>query len=345
MSGAPRGGALDWRTEPGAPATVQAPELADAAEARAWLADHHDDLRAGLHRHGAVYLRGLPVRSVEDFALVRDELIPRATPYREKATPRSDFGGGVFSSTDLPAGQAIRPHNENSYTLTFPGLLLFGCLTAPEEGGATPVADCREVLRTLPAELVERMRASGWILTRTYSESLSVAWQSAFGTESPEQVEKYCAENHISCAWDADGRLRTSQLRPGVVRHPHTGEDVWFNHLAFWSRFSLDDEIREVLLDELGPDGLPFDTGIDDGIPLTAADLESINTAYENATVRRAWQPGDLLLVDNVLTAHARDPFRGERRIVVAMGEPVSVYDCAPIVAPRATAATAVSHG
>jgi alpha-ketoglutarate-dependent taurine dioxygenase len=339
------GDALDWYAEPGAPATVRAPRLADAAAARDWLARNRAELRAGLHRYGAVYLRGLPVHSVEDFALVRDELIPRATPYREKATPRSDFGGGVLSSTDLPAGQAIRPHNENSYTLTFPGLLLFGCLSAPEEGGATPVADCREVLRTLPAELVERMRASGWVLTRNYSEELSVAWQSAFGTELPEEAERYCAENHISCAWGEDGLLRTSQVRPGIIRHPHTGEEVWFNHLAFWSQFSLDDEIREVLLDELGPDGLPFNTGLGDGIPLTAADLESINTAYENATVRRAWQPGDLLLVDNILTAHARDPFRGERRIVVAMGEPVSVYDCAPTVAPSATAATAVSRG
>ncbi|MFI5542375.1 TauD/TfdA family dioxygenase [Streptomyces sp. NPDC051815] len=342
---APFTGVLDWYTEPGALAGVRAPQLADAAAARDWLAEHRAELRAGLHRFGAVHIGGLPVRTVDDFALVRDELVLRATPYREKATPRSDFGSGVFSSTDLPAAQAIRPHNENSYTLTFPGLLLFGCLTAPEEGGATPVTDCREVLRTLPAELVGRMRASGWVLTRTYSETLSVAWQSAFGARTREEVEAYCAENAIACAWDEDGTLRTSQVRPGVICHPETGEEVWFNHLAFWNRFSLDEEIREVLLDELGPDGLPFDTGLGDGVPLTEEDLAVVNAAYERATVRRAWQPGDLLLVDNVLTAHARDPFRGERRIVVAMGDPVSVADCSPTVAPRAGDVAAVSRG
>lgn len=42
-------------------------------------------------------------------------------------------------------------HNENSYTLTFPGLLMFACLVAPAEGGATPVADCRRVLAELPS--------------------------------------------------------------------------------------------------------------------------------------------------------------------------------------------------
>lgn len=190
------------------------------------------------------------------------------------------------------------------------------------------------MLRSLPAALVERMRACGWVLTRTYSETLSVAWQSAFGATAREEVEAYCAENAIACAWDEEGTLRTSQVRPGIVRHPQTGDEVWFNHMAFWNRFSLDEELREVLLDELGPEGLPFDTGLGDGVPLTEADLAAVNAAYERATVRRAWQPGDLLIVDNVLTAHGRDPFRGDRRIVVAMGDPVAVADCAPTVAP-----------
>ncbi|GAA1240417.1 TauD/TfdA family dioxygenase [Kitasatospora nipponensis] len=336
---------LLWESAPGTPATVTAPELADAAAAAAWLASVREELRAGLLRHGAVYLRGLPVRSVADFGLVRDELISRRTPYREKATPRSDYGGDVFSSTDLPAAQAIRMHNENSYTLTFPGLLLFGCLTAPEQGGATPVVDCREVLRTLPPELVERMRASGWVLSRSYSEHLSVDWRAAFAAESAEQVEAYCAQNLISCAWDAEGGLRTRQLRPGIISHPLSGEEVWFNHLAFWNSWSLDEEIRETLIEELGEGGLPFDTALGDGLPLTLAELDVINAAYERATVRRSWQPGDLLLVDNVLTAHGRDPFRGDRRIVVAMGDPLALADCKPTVAPSAGAIASAGAG
>lgn len=335
---------LVWLTEPGAPATLQAPELAGVEEARVWLAAVHEELRAALREFGAVYLRGLPVRSVADFAVVRDELIPQRTAYREKATPRSDYGGDVFSSTDLPAAQSIRPHNENSYTLTFPGLLLFGCLTAPEQGGATPVVDCREVLRNLPPRLVERMRSAGWTLTRNYSDHISVGWRAAFAATSPEQVEEYCAENLISCEWRPDSNLRTGQLRPGIVRHPRTGDEVWFNHMAFWNEFSLDEDIRETLIDEFGPDGLPFATGFGDG-PLDAMDLDAITAAYEKATVRRTWQPGDLLLVDNVLTAHGRDPFRGDRKIVVAMGEPVELADCRPTVAPRGTAGKVASHG
>ncbi|MEU1818958.1 TauD/TfdA family dioxygenase [Streptomyces roseifaciens] len=336
-SPAPTGTAWpDWELSEGKPATTVVPRSGTIADACTWLASVAAELRARLHEHGALYLRGLPLTGVEDFAKVRDILLPRRTPYREKATPRSDFGDDVYSSTDLPPAQAIRMHNENSYTLTFPGLLMFACLTAPEEGGATPVADVREVLRRMPAGLVARMRSAGWVLNRHYSEHISASWQSAFATEDRADVEKYCTDNLIGWEWGDDGGLRTGQLRPGIVRHPGTGDEVWFNHLAFWSSWSLDDELRETLLDEFGASGLPFETGFGDGLPFTRRELDEINAAYEAATVRRTWRAGDLMLVDNILTSHGRDPFRGDRKIVVAMGEPVELAACSPTVAPAA---------
>jgi alpha-ketoglutarate-dependent taurine dioxygenase len=327
---------LDWVVSPGAPATIEIPGLDTIAEAAEWLTAARPALRAALHEYGAVFLRGLPVADVEDFAAVRDIVLPMRTPYREKATPRTDFGNGVFSSTDLPASQAIRMHNENSYTLTFPGLLMFACLIAPAEGGATPVADCRKVLRSLPEPIVAKMRATGWMLSRSYSEHISTDWQTAFAASSPEDVERYCAESLISCQWQPDGHLRTSQVRPGVITHPVTGAEVWFNHMAFWNEWSLDEEIRETLVDEFGRDDLPFNTGFGDGTALTQDELATIQDAYVAATVRQRWQPGDVMLVDNVLNAHGRDPFRGDRRILVAMGEPVDMMDCRPTVPPSA---------
>jgi alpha-ketoglutarate-dependent taurine dioxygenase len=325
-----------WAVSPGEPATTEVAGIDDLAAASAWLRTARPMLYAAMHEHGAVFVRGLPIRSVADFGHVRDTMMPTRTPYREKATPRSDFGNGVFSSTDLPASQAIRMHNENSYTVTFPGLLMFSCLIAPGDGGATPVADCRKVLRSLPPAIVARMRETGWLLNRSYSEHISTDWQTAFGTADRAQVERYCAQNLIACRWQADGHLRTSQLRPGIITHPVTGEPVWFNHLAFWNEHALDEELRETLIDELGPDDLPFGTSFGDGTGLSAGEFAEIDAAYEAATVRKRWQPGDLLLVDNILAAHGRDPFRGDRKIVVAMGEPVDVMACRPTVQPAA---------
>jgi hypothetical protein len=52
--------------------------------------------------------------------------------------------------------------------------------------------------------------------------------------------------------------------------------------------------------------------------------------------VRQAWQPGDVMLVDNVLTTHGRDPIRGDRKVVVAIGDPIHLEDCQPTVAGSA---------
>jgi hypothetical protein len=116
------------------------------------------------------------------------------------------------------------------------------------------------------------------------------------------------------------------------MTHPATGDEVWFNHLAFWNEWALDEELREVLVDEFGPEGLPFNTAFGDGEPLTREELRTITAAYDEATVRETWQPGDLLLVDNILTAHGRDPFQGDRKIVVGMGDPVDLAVCRPTV-------------
>ncbi|WP_018791296.1 TauD/TfdA family dioxygenase [Salinispora arenicola] len=321
---------------PDRPPVLGAPPLGDLASAEDWLAERRDAIRGELLRHGHLMIRGLPVATPADFAAVRDILLAERAAYKEKATPRSSFGDDVFSSTDLPPAQPIKLHNENSYTLDFPGVLLFGCLKAPAEGGATTVADVREVLATVPADLAGRFDEVGWLLNRSYHTTAGLPWTTSFGTDDRAVVERYCADNLVGCHWVGEADLRTSQRRSAIVTHPVTGDRVWFNHAAFWSRWSLDVEIQEVLVDTYGDDALPFDTAFGDGEPLGEEQVRSLNEAYDGAIRRESWQPGDLMLVDNILSAHGRDAFRGGRSILVAMGEPVSLHDCAPTVEPAA---------
>jgi hypothetical protein len=76
-----------------------------------------------------------------------------------------------------------------------------------------------------------------------------------------------------------------------------------------------------------GEDGLPFNTRFGNGDPIDAGTVQTINEAYEANTVREPWQAGDLLLVDNIRTAHGRDPFEGPREILVATADVVQPAD------------------
>jgi hypothetical protein len=104
--------------------------------------------------------------------------------------------------------------------------------------------------------------------------------------------------------------------------------------VAFWNIWSFDEEVRHALLDSLPEDELPYNTFFGDGEPLKEQEVCDLVTAYEAAIVRETWQPGDVMLVDNLLAAHGRDPYRGKRKILVAMGEIIELETCAPTVAP-----------
>ncbi len=60
--------------------------------------------------------------------------------------------------------------------------------------------------------------------------------------------------------------------------------------------------------------------------------MQLLNQAYEAHTVREPWQSGDLLLVDNIRTAHSREPYEGPREVLVALADPMLLADCSPTI-------------
>jgi alpha-ketoglutarate-dependent taurine dioxygenase len=56
-----------------------------------------------------------------------------------------------------------------------------------------------------------------------------------------------------------------------------------------------------------------------DGTPLDLSALTHAREVIRQETVLVPWRAGDILILDNLLTAHGRMPFNGARRIILAM--------------------------
>ncbi|MFE3384766.1 TauD/TfdA family dioxygenase [Streptomyces anulatus] len=281
---------------------------------RGWLVDQ-------LRRHGAVLFRGFPVPDSDAFGRAARTFSPLLLDYQERAAPRTEVADKVFTSTEFAADQWIPFHHEMSYSHNWPSWLYFYCDVPPARGGATPLASERAVFPRIPAEVRDRFVRHGVRYVRNYGPDLDLPWQEVFQTTDRNEVAGYCRASKMDFEWVGADGLRTTSVRQAVSRHPATRETVWFNHAHIFHVSNLPVEVSAMLVEEFGFDGLPRNAYYGDGSPIEDEVARLIRQLYRDAAVSFPWQRGDVLLVDNWLTSHAREPFDGDRRILVAMSD------------------------
>jgi amino acid adenylation domain-containing protein/FkbM family methyltransferase len=286
-----------------------------------WASINQEFIETNLLRHGGILFRGFDIISQDKFEHFLKAISLRLMQYAEGATPRTQVGDRIYTSTEYPPDQIIALHNELTYVTSWPMKILFCCLQPAEERGETPIADVRRVLQRISPQVKQRFIEKGWMLVRNFGAGLSLPWQTSFHTTEKSEVETYCRHALIEWEWKTDDKLRTRQSRSAIAQHPQTGEMVWFNHVAFWHVSSLEPKVREAMSAMFKEDELPYNTYYGDGSPIEDAVVEEIREAYREETIAFGWEKGDVLLLDNMLVCHGRNSYSGPRRILAAMGD------------------------
>ncbi|HEX4954998.1 MAG TPA: TauD/TfdA family dioxygenase [Thermoanaerobaculia bacterium] len=283
-----------------------------------WAASQLPWLEERVHRHGAILFRGFGVPDVAAFegfaAAICGEL------YGEYGDlPHAGDGKKVYNSTPYPPDKTILFHNESSHTPQWPLRQFFFCVQKAAGGGETPIVDCRRIFQMIDPEVRERFARLGLLYVRNFTPGLDVSWQDFFRTDDPALVERICRENDIELEWRGDS-LRTRQQAPAVAQHPATGESLFFNQIQLHHVSCMEPEVRRSLAELFSEEELPRNVYYGDGATIPDEVVQHTLDVYWRAAVAAPWEEGDVLMLDNMLVAHARNPYTPPRRIAVAMG-------------------------
>ncbi|HYV13038.1 MAG TPA: amino acid adenylation domain-containing protein [Pyrinomonadaceae bacterium] len=285
-----------------------------------WAERNRDMLQGQLVRHGAILFRDFKLDPARDFGRLAHAVC--SDLFHENGEhPRRALGDGVYTPVFYPPEQLLLWHNENSFNHRWPARIWFGCVQPATRGGETPLADSRKVYALIDKDIRRLFSERGVMYVRNYGEGLGLDWQTVFQTDDRREVERRCREARMEIEWKQGGRARTRCVRPASVRHPQTGELSWFNQAQHWHVSCLDPETRAGIQAVFSEEDYPRHCYFGDGTPIDDSVMAEVLEAYRQTEVVFAWQEGDILMVDNVLTAHARRPFEGSRELLVAMGD------------------------
>lgn len=305
------------------PAVVRSSQW--GGDLNSWLSENSRKCEQELEASGALLFKQTGIDTPDRFETFARLLSRELPDFKEESSPRSPIAGAVQTSTDYPNTYPIQFHSEYSYASRWPMKLFFCCFRAPDSGGETPISDNRVVLANMKSSTRSLFEEKGVLYVRNYRPHVGVSWQKAFSTEDRNAVERSCSDAQIEYEWRPDGILRTRQYGEAIVRHPTTGEYVWFNHGFFFNVHAFEPkEFRAALTAYPEDDPMSTNTLFGDGSPIGVEIIEELRSLYERASARARWEQGDVLLVDNMLSAHGRGPFTGKRSIAVVMADAYS---------------------
>lgn len=277
-----------------------------------------------VEKSGAVKFLGVRIDSTDDFQEIVDGISSKFLQYVDGNSPRTKITGNVYTSTEYDNTQRITMHNELSYSKKWPSKLFLSCLIPAETGGETLLADSRRILKEMNPDIVRQVEEKGITYIRNLhgGQGMGPSWQETFETEDKNQLEDYCKLNGVDFSWKEDGSIRLLQKSDGIIKHPKTGEPVWFNQIDQFHACHLGEELYEAMqMMYESPDDYPMHVRFSNGDEISEEIIKETMATIDSVTVAPKWNKNEFLIVDNVLSSHGRNPFTGDRRVILSMAE------------------------
>ncbi len=293
-------------------------EKVQLEDAVTWARSHRSDYVAQAAEHGAVFFRGLPLVTAEDFdAFVAAFGLPSFTYDRSLSNAvRINHTPRVFSANEAPPEVDINLHHEMAQTPIYPSKLFFFCQKAPDSGGASSICRSDILWQRIVDERPAFARAceeKGLKYTHTMppiedaSSGMGRSWKNTLGVQTREGAEARLGELGYSWKWLEEDALRvTTDPRP-AVRKLDSGRTAFFNQLiaAFtgW-KDSRNDPSKAILFG--------------DETPMDVESAQQVVEWAEQLSFDVPWQVGDVAIVDNFVSMHGRRTYRGSRSLLAS---------------------------
>ncbi|HEX8492915.1 MAG TPA: TauD/TfdA family dioxygenase [Pyrinomonadaceae bacterium] len=304
------------------------------------LASKRAEIDAILYKHGGLLVRGCDqLITAEDFEHAVLQVTPILRDYVGGTSPRMAVHGKIMTATYVPPNWSIPLHQEMAYTRTPPDRITFFCERPATSGGYSMIGDMRIALNKINPVIRRKFDRFGLQLRRTLPSRQTLhlkpgvqkAWPEVFDSDDPTIVEGIVAANGWRAEWlNGDALQLWQDILPAIKYHPVTGEALWCNQAHFFSpacmmRWAQEDDrisdydaiakaraVNPEMLDEI-----LFGNG--EPVP----DDDALHVYQVLRALERPIQlkRGDILMLDNLILAHGRTAFFGERNILVALAD------------------------
>ncbi|KIW96689.1 uncharacterized protein Z519_02080 [Cladophialophora bantiana CBS 173.52] len=285
-----------------------------------------------LARHGTLLFRGLPIHNAQDFSKFAHAFGYQPHEIIGIVVNRPVLAPNVAPANEAPKEVLIYNHNESPQVPHAPEYIFFYGHRVPEKGGETPISSSLELFYRAQQEIpefvselaekgilskvtykVEKQYEGGSTLKQAFGKKILDGDDEATRRAKIEaQISRYGRGQHTTWEWTEDGSIVLTHRLPAIRTQPGTNFPTLFTGLAAYYKNNQHDanKGRKNSAQQL----------FGDGTPIPEKYLAHLANITDEIRVLHKWERGDVLVYDNIIAQHGRQPWEGQQedRVVMA---------------------------